>query len=309
MTRMKKRLVIGIFLISIFIALNTEAQSRVPYPETEGFVTDTISLLKENEKKDLENFLDSFEKETGNEIALLIINSTKPETIEQYSIHVADKWKIGKKKLDNGILFIIALEDREMRIEVGRGLEGVLTDGTAVKILNTNVRPYFREEKFYEGIKSGIDTIAQIAKGEFDIKKLEEPARENPVEDLFTILLFVVPFILSFFAGYFAKTKSIFAGGITGGITGGIAAGVAQIGILYIIFGMIGGSVIGILIDTLVSGGKKGPRSWGGGGFFGGGGSGGGRFLGGGGNDSGSGGSFGGFGGGSFSGGGGSGRW
>lgn len=278
----------------------------IGYPSPQGFFTDITGTLNQNQKNQLEQDLSNFKKETGNEIAILIVGTTEPETIEQYSIHVTDEWKIGQKGLDNGILFVIAIEDHAMRIEVGRGLEGALTDIESVGILNQFVKPFFQQGKYFEGIQAGTEIIKQIAKGEFDKSTLENTSStsEDPIGTVMSILLFIVPFILlTFCAGWMAKSKGILAGGITGAAIAAIAATVVGIGIFYIIGAAIGGGIVGLFIDKSVSGGTKGPGGTGRGGFWGGG-FGGGGFGGGS-----SGGGFGGFGGGGFSGGGGSGRW
>lgn len=292
-------------LSSPFLAF---ARTEIPYPQPQGFVTDITQTLNQNQKAGIEQDLSQFQKETGNEIAVLIVKTTAPETIEEYSIHVTDAWKIGQKKIDNGILFTIAMDDRTMRIEVGRGLEGALTDGESVQIINQHIKPLFQQGKFFEGIQAGLTVMKQIAKGEFDKNTLSTTNPDmtpDPFGTVMSIALFIVPcLLLTFGAGWMAKSKKILAGGITGAIIAGIAGFFAGIGLWYMITSIIGGGIIGLMIDKSVSGGTKGPGGTGRGGFWGGG-FGGGGFGGG----SSGGGGFGGFGGGGFSGGGGSGRW
>lgn len=293
------RLFIAVLLITA--PLFVSAQVPRTYPKATGFVTDMINLLKPEEQQSLENFLFNFEKETGNEIAILILDSTLPETIEQYSIHITDQWKVGKKGLENGVLFTIAIQDRSMRLEVGRGLEGVLTDLTSTKLLDNLARPRFREGDFYEGIKKVVEAMAQIAKGEFNFDSIETSATENNLSSLLAILIFVVPFILSFFASFFARSKEIYAGGITGAVSGGVISAITEMQIVWIFTTIIGAAIVGLIFDKIVSSGKPEGR-FRGGGFWGG-------FGGGSGGGGSGGGGFGGFGGGSFSGGGGTSRW
>ena len=197
---------IVLFITGIF-AIPIQAHATT-YPEPKSFVTDTVGLLTSDQTLELESTLNKFEQETSNEIAVLIVKTTAPETIEQYSIHVTDEWKIGKKDLDNGVLFLIALEDRAMRLEVGQGLEGVLTDLTATKLLDEFAKPYFKENDYYTGIKNVIEKTAAIAKGEYNIETPQEPLEENYFENIPAIIvLLVLPFIVPPFILAFLKKR------------------------------------------------------------------------------------------------------
>ena len=130
-------------------------------------VTDLTQTLSPPETQALEAKLADWEARTANQLAVLIVPTTQPEPIEAYSLRVAEAWKIGRKGKDNGALFLVAKNDRKMRIEVGYGLEGVLTDVTSRRIIAENVAPLFREGKFAAGIDAGVDRIiAVVAEGE-----------------------------------------------------------------------------------------------------------------------------------------------
>src|SRR5437867_12855714 len=138
-------------------AWETGSDGLAPIPKLTARVTDLTNTLSASERQALEGKLADWEQRTGNQLVVLIIPSTKPEPIEAYSIRVAEAWKIGRKGQDNGALFVIAKDDRKMRIEVGYGLEGVLTDAMSRRIIADDVAPLFRQNRFAAGINVGVD--------------------------------------------------------------------------------------------------------------------------------------------------------
>ena len=133
----------------------TGSDGLAPIPPLRARVTDLTNTLSPSDQQALEAKLAAWERDTGNQMAVLVIPSTKPEPIEAYSIRVAEAWKIGRKGQDNGVLFLIAKDDRKLRFEVGYGLEGVLTDATSRRIIAETVAPYFRQNQFAAGINAG----------------------------------------------------------------------------------------------------------------------------------------------------------
>src|SRR3954451_20200315 len=131
----------------------------LPIPPLTARVTDLTQTLTTGETQALEAKLADWESRTSNQLAVLLVPTTQPEPIEAYALRVAEKWKIGRKGQDNGALFVIAKNDRKMRIEVGYGLEGVLPDVIANRIIREDVAPAFREGKFADGINAGVDRI------------------------------------------------------------------------------------------------------------------------------------------------------
>src|SRR4051812_2040523 len=125
----------------------TGSDGLAPIPALSARVTDLTQTLSATDKQGLEQKLASWERDTGNQMVILMVPSTKPEPIEAYSIRVAEAWKIGRKGQDNGLLFLIAKDDRKMRFEVGYDLEGVLTDVTARRIIAENVAPFFKQNQ------------------------------------------------------------------------------------------------------------------------------------------------------------------
>lgn len=137
-----------------------------PIPAYSARVVDTIGLLQPDEKARLEQKLQAFEERKGSQVAVLIVDTTQPEEIEQYSIRVADAWKPGRKGVDDGAILIIAKQDRRMRVEAGRGLEGALTDLVSRRVIEETVRPAFRAGEFGAGIEAGVDRMIGVIDGE-----------------------------------------------------------------------------------------------------------------------------------------------
>ena len=273
------------------------------YPEP-TYVSDYAHVLTPEQIKALTDKVLTFKQETSNEIAVLVVPTTAPETIEEYSIHVTDKWKIGKKGKDNGVLFTVAVNDRAMRLEIGRGLEGAIPDISTVKILNTYARPRFRENDYYQGISDTLDIVMAAAKGEFNTAEIADTSNvtdsSSQNDGLFTVLFYGAVAVFGIFTKYMAKTKSWWLGGVVGGGGAFAVSLLLSFGLFVAFFLAFIFGLFGLIIDFIVSKNykKNGDSD---GGWWWGGGSGGGW----------SGGSSGGssFGGGGFSGGGGSSSW
>jgi uncharacterized protein len=154
----------ALFLLAALAALPVHAQA--PVPELRARVTDLTGTLSASERRALEQRLEAFEKEKGSQIAVLIVPTVRPETIEQYAIRVAERWKLGREGIDDGVLVLVAKEDRELRIEVGYGLEGVLPDAIAKRIIAEVMVPRFREGDFYGGLSAGVERLIAVIEGE-----------------------------------------------------------------------------------------------------------------------------------------------
>ncbi len=150
--------------LMLVVAGNLQAEMAVPALTSP--VTDLTATLSTTEKQRLEQKLSAFEQKKGSQIAILIVSSTQPETIEQYSIRVAEAWKLGRKKVDDGALLLIAKQDRTVRIEVGYGLEGALTDATAKQIIDDIIVPQFRAGHFFTGVDAGTQAMIDVLDGE-----------------------------------------------------------------------------------------------------------------------------------------------
>jgi uncharacterized protein len=277
------------------------AQSLVAVPPLTSPVTDTTGTLAADQVAALDAKLRAFEQAKGSQVAVVVVRSTEPETIEQYALRVAEAWKIGRKGVDDGAILLVALDDRKLRIEVGYGLEGALPDATANRIIDEDIVPAFRRGDIYGGIATGVDRMLRVIEGE----PLPEPELRSPsqgVPGLFPVLPFLFIFALfggSIFRRLFGRVGGAFAtGGLVGFLTWvlvgilGLALGAGVLAFLFALLGGLGGGGGG---PTAGSNGWYSRRhgrgwgypggygGWGGSGGFGGGWSGGGGGFGGGG--------------------------
>jgi len=154
-----------LFALAFVLAGPAQAQLK-DVPPLAGHVTDEAGMLDANQHARLEAVLTDYEARTGSQIAVLLVKSTEPEAIEQFGIRVADAWKLGRKGVDDGVLLMVARDNpsslRRLRIEAGRGVQGVLTDAQSKRILQDTIAPHFRQEHYYEGLVAGVGAIATL---------------------------------------------------------------------------------------------------------------------------------------------------
>lgn len=162
----------SMLILAATLLAGSAAGREVPY--LSGRVNDTAGMLSEGMRQQLEEKLAAFEKETGAQVAVLTIESLDGEVLEDYSERVASTWKLGRKGVDDGVLFLISKADRKMRLEVGYGLEGKLTDAQSRRILDNLVRPRFREGGFDAGVLAGVDATIGTLRGQ-DVIPAEAP--------------------------------------------------------------------------------------------------------------------------------------
>ena len=153
-------------LLAFWLVWPLAASAEVAVPPLSGRVVDQTGTLSASDAATLTQSLKDLETRKGSQIAVLIVPTTQPETIEQFSIRVAEAWKIGRKKIDDGALLVVAKDDHKLRIEVGYGLEGALTDVTSRRIIDEIIVPRFRSGDFAGGISAGVDRIVRIVDGE-----------------------------------------------------------------------------------------------------------------------------------------------
>lgn len=159
-------MLIRIVLLLLGLVASVQAQELQPVPRLQARVTDNAGLLPEARRTALEARLAAFERQKGTQVAVLTLASTAPEPIEAYSIRVVDAWRLGRAGVDDGVLFVIARDDRRMRIEVGRGLEGALPDARAKQIIADAVAPRFKAGDYPGGIEAGVESILALLSGE-----------------------------------------------------------------------------------------------------------------------------------------------
>jgi uncharacterized protein len=280
------------------------AGADVAVPPLRSPVTDLTGTLSPQERASLEQSLLAFEERKGSQVVVLLVPTTQPESIEQYSIRVAEAWAIGRKRIDDGVILIVAKDDRALRIEVGYGVEGVLPDVIAYRIIEETIKPRFRNGEFYRGIADGVGRIMQVLDGE-PLPPPEVRQRPGARESSGGGIGNVLPVLLLF---------ALVGGNILRAMFGRMGAALLTAGGAGVLIWLVTGTLLIALLAAvaafffvLLGGGSGGGwssrggrrSSWGGGGFGGG-------F--GGGHGGGFGGGFGG-GGGGFGGGGASGRW
>ena len=166
----------------VFLVLSSHIISlgQKPLPELWGIhVHDEAKLLSQQAVDEIERQLKVYEDSTSNQIAILIINSLEGEVLEEYTLRVAEKWKLGQKDKDNGILLLIAVDDHKMRIEVGYGLEGVVTDALASRIIRNELAPNFRKNDYDIGVISAVNAIIAAIGGEYRADETDENSAEE----------------------------------------------------------------------------------------------------------------------------------
>jgi len=255
-------------------------------PPLRGYVNDYANMISPRVRTKLEAELKSFEKSDSTQIVILTIPSLKGEVLEEFSMKVAETWKIGQKGKDNGIILLVAREERKIRIEVGRGLEGRLTDLMAGRVIDFVVRPLFKRGDFDAGFIAGVSSLIDATRGEFKVDDKVRKAQKPAHQAIPTLLIFggIALFVL----GRISRIVGAMAGAI--GFPLIVYMIVGSIPLSVLIFFSIVGLVMGIVVPLF--GGHRGGVYWGGGswgsgghssGGFGGGFSGGGGGFGGGG--------------------------
>jgi uncharacterized protein len=157
------RPILAAALLCLFAA---EAWAVTAVPPLQKRVTDLTGTLSPQAVSRIEQRLAAFEQEKGTQVAVLMLPSVQPESIEEYAVRVFEQWKLGRKGVDDGVLLVIARNDRQLRIEVGYGLEGALNDATAKRIISDDIVPHFKRGDFAAGVEAGVSRILRVADGE-----------------------------------------------------------------------------------------------------------------------------------------------
>ena len=270
-------------LLAVTLCWSLVAAAQIPVPPLKGHVTDQTGTLTAEQKASLEQTLTAFEARKGSQLAVLMIPSSAPEAIEPYALRVAEQWKLGRKKIDDGAILVVAKDDRALRIEVGYGLEGALNDLSSKRIISEIILPRFKSQDFYGGITAGVGQIIRVIDGE----PLPEPSKRvaGSLGDVqqYAPIVFILAIVIG---GVLRAALGRVPGAlVTGGAVAVLAWFVAGAASVALLAGVMA------LFITLLGGGMRGHGL---GGYYGGGGRGGGGFSGGG---------------GGFGGGGASGRW
>ena len=271
-----KRWLVALFAVLV-VSWLTPALAEVAVPVLKARVTDLTNTLTAAQAASIEQQLLALEQRKGSQLAVLIVPTTEPEAIEQYSLRVAEAWKLGRKGVDDGALLIIAKNDRTLRIEVGYGLEGVIPDAIAKRVIAETMVPYFKQNDFSGGIQAGITQLIKLVDGE----PLPPPKTQsrNDKSDSTSMLFIaviaaaVIGQVLSAMFGRFAGSglAAVAVGGLGWMVLGSVLmAGLAAVVVFIAVFSGI--NLAGLMGGF--GGGRSGGFGGGGGGFGGGGASG-----------------------------------
>ena len=271
--------------LALALCAPLEAQAQIAVPVLAGHVTDQTATLTSEQKGALEQVLAAFEARKGTQLAVLIVATTASEAIEQYALRVAEQWKLGRKKVDDGVILVVAKDDRTVRIEVGYGLEGALSDIVSKRIISETILPRFKQGDFYAGVQAGTEQIIRVVDGE----PLAPPASNERGADRH--LSQILPFLFIATLGVGGVLRGMF-----GKVGGALITGVVVTGLTWLMIGTLLYAVLAGFASLFLTLTGAGPLMLALGGYSSGGrgGSGGGGFRGGG---------------GGFGGGGASGRW
>lgn len=251
--------------------------AQIAVPPLLGHVTDQTGTLTTAQQSALEQTLSAFETRKGSQLAVLIVPTTAPEAIEQFALRVAEQWKLGRKKVDDGAILVVAKNDRSLRIEVGYGLEGALSDITSKRIVSETITPRFKQDDYFGGVEAGMDQIMRVVDGE------PLPAPGNRPAEGYQDIRQMVPFLFIVALAVGGILRNVF-----GKIAGALVTGVVVSALAWFVVGTLFVSVLAgfaAMFVTLIGvgrvayglggfGGGRGGFGGGGGGFGGGGASG-----------------------------------
>ena len=256
-------------LLLLLFALTVWAQVAVP--ELSRRVTDLTATLSAEQVAALESRLAAFEAQKGSQIAVLLVPTTQPEDIAAFAIRVAEQWRVGREKIDDGVILIVAKNDRTLRLEVGYGLEGVIPDAIAKRVIAETITPYFKSGDFYGGIEAGVQQLMRLIEGE----PLPPPAAADSEGDDAIFGLLVIGGVV---AGWLLSTlmSRPAAGGVAAlgsGVAGAFLLGFSPL-LLFIAVFVFAAVASGFRNGGGWSSGGRGGGGFGGGGSWGGGGGG-----------------------------------
>ncbi|MGA7074845.1 TPM domain-containing protein [Bradyrhizobium sp.] len=217
-------MIVRTLLLAFLLSWPFAAAADVAVPQLSGRVVDQTGTLSASDAASLTQRLKDLETRKGSQVAVLIVPTTQPETIEQFSIRVAEAWKIGRKKIDDGALLVVAKDDHKLRIEVGYGLEGALTDVTSRRIIDEIIVPRFKTGDFTGGISAGVDRIIRVIDGEpLPVPKPEVSHSVDP--DMFFNIVFS-PFGFIGFVAIAGVMRGLLGRLLGSGVTAGVVGAI-----------------------------------------------------------------------------------
>ena len=290
MSRLLPRLCVLLCLLGLAWAAPALAQQLAPIPPLDSPVVDTTGTLDAAQKQALEQQALALQQRKGAQLQVLVVPTTQPEDIAQYTTRVFDQWAIGRKGVDDGVLLLVAKDDRRVRIEPGYGLEGAIPDAIANRVIQEYLVPHFRQNDYAGGITAASAVLVKLVDGE----ELPAPVSSNRERQGDGDSIFFFAILIGAFASTFMRMLLSKLPRSLRGVVAAVVAGVAGVVLLSALGGGIAALVAFFLsLGKASSGGFASGGGWGGGGGFGGGGFGGGGGWGGGGGRSGGGGASG----------------
>jgi uncharacterized protein len=185
------KLFIAVFFVTI--ASSVIAQNVLPRPNPPKLVTDQAGVLTPEQLQALEAKLVAIDDSSSNQIAVVILSSLEGQPKEEYATKLFREWGIGNKKTNNGVLLLVAIQDRQIRIEVGYGLEGAIPDITALSIIDNDIKPAFKAGAYYEGLDKATDNLAKAAVGEYkEARKKRTKSKGNPLVFIMIVIVIVI---------------------------------------------------------------------------------------------------------------------
>jgi len=274
------RVLLSTSLLACALGWSAPTAAQVPVPALTGHMIDQTGTLTAEQKAALEQSLTAFEARKGSQLAVLMVASSAPEEIAQYALRVAEQWKLGRKKVDDGAILVVAKDDRAVRIEVGYGLEGALNDLTSKRIISETILPRFKGQDFYGGITVGVGQIIRVVDGE----PLPAPSARSSrgggdigdVQQYAPMLFILALAVGGVLRAMLGKVPgSVLTGGVVAVIAWFVVGAVSMAlvaGVVALFVTLLGGGMLGRGLGGYYGGGGRGGGFGGGGGGFGGGG-------------------------------------
>ena len=237
-----KKLIIAILVAGIGLVFYTHPILAKAYPSPQGHVSDFANIISDPIKLDLEETLSTYEASSSHEIAVVTLESLDNDVIENVAVSIFEQWGIGKKDQDNGVLLLIAPNDRELKIEVGYGLEPILTDSRAGTIIREKITPEFKKDDYNAGIVNGVNAIITVLDKDPTAFDNIAPTPEFDADKLDSLIFLGI--MLIYLSSFLARSKRWWPGGVIG----------AVIGLIFIsLAGAVALGILGLLLDFLLS--------------------------------------------------------
>lgn len=226
-------------MLAVFggVILLAKTSLAAVYPAPTGYVNDFAGVISQEAENSLEERLSSFTASTSNEIAVVTLSSLEGDTVENAAVKLFEEWGIGDKEKDNGVLLLVAIDDRELRIEVGYGLEPVLTDSRSGNIIRDQITPLFKAGNYEGGIIAGTEAIISVVSG--DPTVFDQPEVSNSAGETFGMFWFGLVMLFMYTAAFLSRSNRYWPGGVIGLIFGVILGGILMglgLGILGLLF-------------------------------------------------------------------------